>query len=173
MTGERGFRLAASKIVDLAEAEARARAWRESGSTIVYTNGCFDLLHAGHVRMLEAARGQGDALIVGMNSDESARRVKGPGRPVIRERERAEALAALECVDLVVVFGEETSLPVLQSLRPEVWVKGGDYQIDTVNQAERAFVEEYGGRVALTEHVQGVSTSDIIARIRKLSPNSD
>jgi rfaE bifunctional protein nucleotidyltransferase chain/domain len=162
------FTPTASKIVSVPEAQKQADAWRAQGRSIAYTNGCFDLLHAGHVRTLEAARATADALVVGVNSDESARRIKPPGRPVIPERERAELVAALSCVDLVVIFAETTSLPVIQALRPEVWVKGGDYVIETVNQEERAYVESYGGQVAVVAHVAGVSTTDIIARIKEL-----
>jgi D-beta-D-heptose 7-phosphate kinase/D-beta-D-heptose 1-phosphate adenosyltransferase len=157
-----------SKVVSVEEAAARARRWRADGRTVVYSNGCFDLLHMGHVHTLAAARDMGDALIVGVNGDASARQLKGPGRPVFSERERAGMVAALACVDLVVIFPEPTSLSVLEALRPEVWAKGGDYVLDTVNQQERALVEAYGGRVALTGRVRGASTTEIIARIKRL-----
>jgi rfaE bifunctional protein nucleotidyltransferase chain/domain len=157
-----------AKVVSLEEAKARAERWRSEGKTIVYTNGCFDVLHVGHVRTLTAARRMGDALIVGINGDRSARRLKGPGRPVFPEGDRAEMVAALECADLVVVFPDLTSLPVLRELRPDVWAKGGDYVVDTVNQEERAFVESYGGRVALASRVPDSSTTEVIARIRAL-----
>lgn len=156
------------KIVSLAEAQRQVAAWREEGRSVAYANGCFDLLHPGHVRTLESARALADALVVGVNGDGSARRLKGPGRPIIPERARAEMVAALACVDLVVVFAELSSLGVLKALRPEVWVKGGDYDMATVNQEERAFVEGYGGRVALAEHVPGMSATDIIARVKGL-----
>jgi rfaE bifunctional protein nucleotidyltransferase chain/domain len=162
------LRSATSKIVSREEARARAAGWRSAGKTIVYTNGCFDLLHAGHVRTLEWAKGQGDVLIVGINGDESARRLKGPDRPVLGERERAEVVAALECVDLVVVYPELTSMGMLAGLRPEVWVKGGDYALESVNQEERAYVESYGGRVAVGEHVPGASTTDIVERVKRI-----
>jgi len=158
----------ASKIVALPEATQRVAEWRKAGKTVAYTNGCFDLLHAGHVRTLEGAKGLADFLIVGINGDQSARRLKGPGRPIMPERERAQIIAALGCVDLVVIYPEESSLPTIQALKPEVWVKGGDYNLDTVHQEERACVESYGGRVALAEHVAGVSTSEIISQIRRL-----
>jgi len=162
------FETTRGKIVSLEEAQARVARWRAQGLRIAYTNGCFDLLHAGHVRTLETARGLADALVVGMNSDASARRLKGPGRPVVPENERAEMLAALAAVDLVIVFPEDTSRGVIAALRPEVWVKGGDYDPATVNQEEKAFVEGYGGRVALAGRVEGLSTSDLVARIRDL-----
>ena len=162
------FETTRAKIVSLEEAQARVARWRAQGLRIAYTNGCFDLLHAGHVRTLETARGLADALVVGMNSDASARQLKGPGRPIVTEEARAEMLAALVAVDLVIVFPEDTSRGVIAALRPEVWVKGGDYDPATVNQEEKAFVEGYGGRVALAGRVEGLSTSDLVARIRDL-----
>src|SRR5574340_722261 len=122
----------AGKVVSLAQAVTRAAAWRARGARIAYTNGCFDLLHSGHVNTLETARSQAEVLVVGMNSDASARRLKGAGRPIIPEQERARMLAALAAVDLVVIFPEDTSMAVIEALRPEVWVKGGDYRPDTV-----------------------------------------
>ena len=166
MCEQQGFETTRGKIVSLEEAQARVARWRAQGLRIAYTNGCFDLLHAGHVRTLETARGLADALVVGMNSDASARRLKGPGRPIVPEEARAEMLAALAAVDLVIVFPEDTSMAVIAALRPEVWVKGGDYDPAAVNQEEKAFVEGYGGRVALAGRVEGLSTSDLIARIR-------
>lgn len=168
MNEPRPFTPTADKIVPVSEAGRQVAEWRARGRQIVYTNGCFDILHAGHVRTLEAARQYGDALIVGINGDESARRLKGPGRPIFGERDRAAMIAALACVDLVVVFAELSSLPMLDALRPDIWVKGGDYSLDTVNQEERAFVEGYGGRVALAPKVGGVSTTDIVERIARL-----
>jgi D-beta-D-heptose 7-phosphate kinase/D-beta-D-heptose 1-phosphate adenosyltransferase len=171
MKGEReevaGFRRAADKIVPRDDAAARVSRWRAEGKRIAFTNGCFDLLHAGHVRTLEAARQEGDVLIVGLNSDESARRLKGPGRPIFGERERAEVIAGLGCVDLVVIYPELSARSLIDALRPEVWVKGGDYLLETVNQEERAFVEGYGGRVVLGERVEGLSTTELIARLRR------
>ena len=167
MSAEREFTPTTSKIVSLEEAQARVAAWRAEGKVVAYANGCFDLLHLGHVRTLEHARQQGDVLVVGINSDASARQLKGPGRPVVPERERAGMVAALACVDLVVVFSETSSLPVIEALRPEVWAKGGDYNIDSVNQEERAFVESYGGRVALAGYVPDLSSTDRIAEIKR------
>lgn len=169
MSEGRGFLPTNRKIVSLAEAARMLSQRRASGGAVACTNGCFDLMHAGHVRTLESARAQADVLVVGVNSDDSARRIKGEGWPIVPEQDRAELVAALACVDVVVVFGEETSLGVLQALRPEVWVKGGDYTLDTVNQEERAYVESYGGRVVLGQRVPSISTTDIIARIADLA----
>jgi rfaE bifunctional protein nucleotidyltransferase chain/domain len=168
MSGEGRFRRAGSKIVSLEEAQRRLEEWRGEGKTVAYANGCFDLLHLGHVRTLESAKREADVLVVGVNGDVSARRLKGAGRPVMGEEERAELVGAMECVDLVVVFRELTSMGVLEALRPEGWVKGGDYVLDSVNQQERAYVESYGGRVALGERVPGVSTTDVVARVRRM-----
>ncbi len=156
------------KIVSLPEAQARVAAWRQQGQRVAYTNGCFDLLHAGHVRTLETARAAGDVLVVAMNSDASARRLKGPTRPVVPEQARAELLAALAAVDLVVIFEEDTPLAIVQALRPEVWVKGGDYDRGTVNQQEKAFVESYGGTVTLAGHLPGFSTTELLTRLQTL-----
>jgi rfaE bifunctional protein nucleotidyltransferase chain/domain len=168
VTNAFGFQPTTSKIVSREEAAAKVVEWRAEGRKIAYTNGCFDIIHAGHVQTLEDARGHGDVLVVGLNSDGSARRLKGPGRPVFSERERAEMVAALAAVDLVVIFPEDSSLPLIEALKPDVWVKGGDYVIDTVNQQERAFVESYGGQVALGRKVEGSSTTDVIARVKSL-----
>jgi len=168
MTSPNPFSPAAVKIVTLAEAQRRAEAWRVDEKTIAYANGCFDLFHIGHLRTLESARQEADVLVVGINGDKSARQLKGPGHPIVAERERAEIVAALACVDLVVVFQELSSLAVIQALKPDVWAKGGDYNIGTVNQAERAYVEGYGGRVVLGERVTGRSSTDTIARIKRL-----
>jgi len=169
MSEGRGFVPTTRKIVSLAEAARVLSERRASGCAVAYTNGCFDLMHAGHVRTLESARAQAEVLVVGVDSDDSARRIKGEGRPIVPEQDRAELVAALACVDLVVVFGDETSLGVLAALRPEVWVKGGDYTLETVNQEERAFVQSYGGRVVLGQRVPSISTTDIIARIEALA----
>lgn len=137
--------------------------YRMKGKTVVFTNGCFDLLHAGHVHYLQKARALGDLLVLGLNSDESIRLLKGPLRPLIGEEERAHLLAALGCVDYVVVFNEETPLELLQQLRPQILVKGGDYQPDQVVGKE--LVESYGGRVELIQFVDGKSTTNIIDKV--------
>ena len=136
---------------------ARARA---RGGTVVATGGCFDLLHAGHVRMLEAARALGDCLVVLLNSDESVRRLKGADRPLVPEEDRAAVLGALACVDAVVVFDEDTPEAALERLRPDVWAKGGDYTAEELPETE--VLERYGGRVAILPYVAGRSTSRLI-----------
>lgn len=136
---------------------------RARGKKVVFTNGCFDLLHVGHVKYLQKARELGDILVVGLNTDSSVRRLKGESRPLIEERERAHILAALGCVDYVVLFDEDTPIRLIEALRPAVLVKGGDYSADQV--VGRELVESMGGRVALIDFVDGRSTSRIIEKI--------
>lgn len=137
---------------------------KRNGKRVVFTNGCFDVLHPGHIRSLEAARGLGDCLIVGLNGDESVRALKGPGRPVIPADERAEILASLECVDAVVVFEDLTPQKVIASLLPDVLVKGADWPGNQIVGREE--VEGAGGKVVLVEVFQGYSTTEILKRIR-------
>ena len=143
----------------------RWRAERKGG--VVFTNGVFDLLHPGHIDVLIAARAAGDALVVGVNSDASVRRLKGPSRPVRTEAERAYVLAALECVDLVVIFAEDTPLQLVTRLRPDVIVKGGDYAEDTIVGASE--VKAWGGRVVVVPLTPGQSTTRIIERMSESS----
>ena len=138
---------------------------RQQGKNVVFTNGCFDLLHVGHVKYLQKARTFGDLLVLGLNSDASVRRLKGEKRPLIGEAERAHILAALDCVDYVVVFDEDTPLRLIEALRPAVLVKGGDYTPEGV--VGKDVVEAYGGRVELVEFVDGRSTTNIIDKILK------
>lgn len=144
------------------EAQALVARWREEGHTVALANGVFDLLHVGHVRYLEAARGLADRLIVAVNSDASTRAYKGPTRPVIPEAERAELIAALRCVDAVLIFEEPDVRRVIRTLKPDVHVKGTDYTPETI--PERAEVEAYGGRVAVAGDPKNHSTTDIIGR---------
>jgi D-beta-D-heptose 7-phosphate kinase/D-beta-D-heptose 1-phosphate adenosyltransferase len=137
---------------------------KRNGKGVVFTNGCFDLLHPGHIRSLEAARALGDVLIIGLNSDESVRSLKGPGRPVIPAEERAEILASLECVDAVLIFDELTPQKVIAALLPDVLVKGGDWPGDQI--VGRDEVEGAGGKVVLIEVVPGYSTTEILKKIR-------
>jgi D-beta-D-heptose 7-phosphate kinase/D-beta-D-heptose 1-phosphate adenosyltransferase len=136
---------------------------RQRGRTVVFTNGCFDLLHAGHVKYLQKARAYGDLLVLGLNSDASVQRLKGEKRPLIGQKERAHILAALDCVDYVVIFDEDTPLRLLQAIKPAVLVKGADYTPDQV--VGKDLVESYGGRVELVEFVDGKSTTNIIEKI--------
>ena len=138
---------------------------RRGGKRLVFTNGHFDLLHVGHVDYLQKARALGDALFVGVNGDASSRRLKGAGRPIVPARERARLLAALRCVDAVVIFESDTARDLLAALQPDIYAKGGDYASKPL--PERAVVEEYGGRVELIEFLAGWSTSRLIAQIRE------
>jgi D-beta-D-heptose 7-phosphate kinase/D-beta-D-heptose 1-phosphate adenosyltransferase len=136
---------------------------RQKGKTIVFTNGCFDLLHVGHVKYLQKARHLGDLLVLGLNSDASIRRLKGPKRPLLGEEERAHILAALNCIDFVVIFDEDTPLELIRALRPDILVKGGDYTADGV--VGKKIVESYGGHVELIQFVDGKSTTNIINKV--------
>ena len=149
---------------ELASLVSERAAWRAARRTVVLTNGCFDLLHPGHVALLEAARGQGDILVVAMNSDASVRGLKGAGRPLIPESERAEVLLALEPVDRVVMYEDPTPLAVIEALLPDVLVKGADWAADAI--VGRAEVEAAGGRVERVPLVSGRSTSTLVDRIR-------
>jgi rfaE bifunctional protein nucleotidyltransferase chain/domain len=144
-------------------AEALAARVRAEGATVVATGGCFDLLHAGHVRMLEAARALGDCLIVCLNSDASVRRLKGPDRPVVEEADRAAVLAALACVDAVAIFEEDDPCAVLTRLRPHVWVKGGDYGVGDLPEA--AVIAGWGGQAVIVPYVPGHSTTRLIEEV--------
>lgn len=154
-----------SVILTLEEAILRFGREKRNGRRVVFTNGCFDLLHPGHIRSLESARKLGDALIVGLNSDASVRQLKGPGRPVLPERERAEILAAFECVDAVVIFDEPTPREVIARLLPDVLVKGGDWAGDKIVGREE--VEAGGGKVVSISVVPGYSTTAILQKIRE------
>ena len=151
---------------ELREERARLRA---AGRRLVFTNGCFDILHVGHVRYLAAARRLGDALLVAINSDRSVRELKGAGRPVMNERERAEMLAALRAVDYVTIFDELSPRQLITEILPDVLVKGGDYQLDEIHGREE--VEAAGGRVLSLPFVEGASTSSIIERIKTVISN--
>ncbi len=137
---------------------------RAKGAAVVFTNGCFDVLHAGHVRYLTKARAMGDFLVIGLNSDASVRRLKGEGRPIVSEADRAEVLDALRAVDIVTIFDETTAEELVRLVKPDVYVKGGDYSIDTLPEAK--IVQEAGGRVELIPFVEGHSTTNVIERIK-------
>ncbi|MBI5477444.1 MAG: D-glycero-beta-D-manno-heptose 1-phosphate adenylyltransferase [Deltaproteobacteria bacterium] len=153
------------KTLTMDEAVRRRQWWLAQKRRVVFTNGCFDLLHVGHLALLRHAASLGDVLLVAINSDDSVRRLKGAGRPVVPEEGRARLVAALECVDAVVCFEEDTPLEVLERLRPDVLVKGADYGLDEV--VGRALVESYGGRVVLVPLVPDHSTSTLVSRIRE------
>jgi len=152
-----------SKIVDLPTLRSLAEQWRREGKRIVHTNGCFDLLHVGHVRYLQQARALGDVLVVALNSDSSVRQLKGPTRPIITESERAEILAAFECVDCIIVFPELVPDEVIKALCPDVHVKGGDYTAETLPEAP--LVRSLGGEIAIIPLVEGKSTTQIIQHL--------
>ena len=141
---------------------------RARGLKLVVTNGCFDLLHAGHVTYLETARNFGDALLVGLNGDASVRELKGPGRPVNAEQDRAAVLAALECVSGVCIFAEKRATRFLAAAQPDIYVKGGDYTADTLDQDERRTVEQAGGRIVIVPMVPGKSTTTLLTRMASL-----
>ncbi len=156
------------KVADLKEAVSRLSRWRQTDQRIVFTNGCFDLLHPGHVSLLHQARHLGDRLIVGLNTDASIQRLKGPQRPILPGQDRAAILSALEDVDMVVFFDEDTPLNLIEQLKPDILVKGADYRIEEV--VGREAVEAYGGQVRLVDILDGHSTTTIV---RKLSTNGD
>lgn len=137
---------------------------RQQNKKVIFTNGCFDILHAGHVRYLERAKALGDCLVIGLNSDASVRALKGDSRPINSEEDRAEVLGALRAVDYVVVFGDETAENLIAKVRPDIYVKGGDYTVETLPEAK--VVLGYGGKIELVPLVTGRSSSNIINRIK-------
>ena len=155
------------KIVSLEQLPAWREALREAGQRLVATNGCFDLLHAGHVTYLEQAATLGDVLLIGCNGDESVRQLKGPSRPLNSEADRALVLAALESVGAVAVFPEKRADNLLRLAKPDVYVKGGDYTPETLDADERAVVESGGGEVVIIPFVSGKSTTSIIERMKE------
>jgi len=154
-----------ARVLSLHQAIFRFAREKRNGRQVVFTNGCFDLLHPGHLETLENARGLGDALVVGVNSDRSVREMKGAGRPIVPQRERAEVLAALACVDAVVIFDEPTPRETVAALLPDVLVKGGDWSSDRIVGREE--VEAAGGRVVSVPVLAGYSTSAMVEKIRK------
>ena len=156
------------KIIPGDKLPAWRAALRASGKKLVVTNGCFDILHLGHVRYLESARNLGDALLVGVNGDDSARQLKGKGHPVNPEEDRAAVLAALASVDGVCIFADKTATPFLLAAQPDIYVKGGDYTLDTLNQEERRAVARVGGKIAIIPPVPGKSTTALLEKISRL-----
>ena len=153
------------KILPFGALAAWRGALRASGKKLAVTNGCFDLLHAGHVAYLEAARNEADALLVGLNGDDSVRHLKGEGRPFNHELDRAAVLAALAAVDAVTIFPEADATRFLALAQPDIYVKGGDYRLDTLNPAEVQAVQQAGGRIVLIPFVEGRSTSSLVQKI--------
>jgi rfaE bifunctional protein nucleotidyltransferase chain/domain len=156
-----------TKIIDMNELAQRARELRAAGKKLVATNGCFDLLHVGHVRYLQAARRLGDVLAVGLNGDRSVRELKGSGRPINNEHDRAEVLAALECVDFVAIFPEMRATEFILAARPAIYAKGGDYTSETLNAEERAALQEVGAEIRIIPFEKGYSTSLLLEQLRK------
>lgn len=149
-----------SKIVSVASLQTKIKAHKRAGKRIAFTNGCFDILHLGHVSYLEKAKGHDRVLIVGVNSDASVRRLKGAGRPVNGQSARAQVLAALSCVDYVTVFNKDTPLELIKRIKPDILIKGADWKDKPVAGAD--FVQKHGGRVQFIEFVKGYSTSNIL-----------
>jgi D-glycero-beta-D-manno-heptose 1-phosphate adenylyltransferase len=156
------------KIIPWDELPAWRARLRDQKRKLVVTNGCFDLLHTGHVTYLESARNLGDALLVGMNSDDAVRGLKGPNRPVNNETDRALVLAALESLTGVCIFNERTATRFLAAAKPDIYVKGGDYTLDTLNKDERRTVEEAGGKIIIIPFVPGKSTTALLQKIARL-----
>jgi rfaE bifunctional protein nucleotidyltransferase chain/domain len=154
-----------SKLMEMEKLAARTAELRAAGKKVVFTNGCFDLLHVGHVRYLRAARELGDVLAVGINGDDSVRELKGPNRPLNNERDRAELVAALECVDLVTIFPEARATRLLEMVRPAIYAKGGDYTPATLNAEERAMLEKIGTDIRIIPFEAGYSTSLMLEKL--------
>lgn len=155
-------------VLDSSDAAAVAAELRATGRSLVFTNGCFDLLHGGHVDYLRRAKALGDILVVGLNGDDSVRQLKGPDRPILPEADRALVLAALRAVDFVVIFPELTAEALVAAIRPDIYVKGGDWGAGHKTAPEVRIVEGYGGRVVYLPYLPGKSTSEIITKIRAL-----
>src|SRR6478672_13966471 len=153
------------KIITLDELREKSERLRSTGKRVVATNGCFDILHVGHVRYLAAARKLGDVLVVGLNGDDSVRQLKGRARPVNRERDRAEVLTALESVDYVTIFPQKRATNFLRAAQPAVYAKGGDYTADTLDLEERAVLDEFGTRIEIIPFERGYSTSELLTKI--------
>jgi D-glycero-beta-D-manno-heptose 1-phosphate adenylyltransferase len=156
-----------AKIIGMDELAERAKELRAAGKKLVATNGCFDLLHVGHVRYLQAARALGDLLAVGLNGDRSVRQLKGSGRPITSENDRAEVLAALQCVDLVTIFPEMRATQFIAASKPAIYVKGGDYSSETLDEEERAVLKEIGAEIRIIPFEAGYSTSRLLEQICK------
>ena len=161
LSGAAGFE--ESKIVELSEAAAIAATIKKKNKKVVFTNGCFDLIHYGHIQYLRKSKKLGDRLVVGLNSDASVKKLKGAGRPLLSEHDRAHILAALDCVDMVVIFGEKTPLKLIKAIKPDILVKGGDYSVDQIVGHKE--IEKWGGSVLTLPYIKGNSTTGIIQKI--------
>lgn len=166
MRAHRGSYLLKTKIKNLKELKKIVFTFKNKGKKIIFTNGCFDLFHYGHIKYLEDAKGKGDILVVAINSDSSVRRIKGNKRPIINEQERLRTVAALESVNYAVLFSEDTPIKVIKSLKPDILVKGADW--DEKDIVGRDFVLSYGGRVSTIKLVKGLSTTNLIKKIAKI-----
>lgn len=157
--------MSTGKILSVPDAVTRIYELRKEGKKIVFTNGCFDLLHVGHIRYLREAKKLGDVLVIGLNSDSSVKKIKGAGRPIQNEKDRAEILSALEMVDYVVIFGEQTPEKLILKLKPDIQAKGGDYKLENI--PEKRALESCGGKLKILTLVDCESTTDLIEKIRK------
>ena len=168
MKNSHSLRVATGKIITRTELAKAVEEAKSAGMTVVFTNGCFDILHVGHVRYLQEARSMGDLLVVGVNTDDSVRKLKGPDRPINAETDRAEVLAALECVDYVTLFAEDTPIELISAIRPNIQVKGGDYAPEDLPEAE--IMRSIGGRVEIipfsATDSEGLSTTKTISSIK-------
>ena len=156
-----------TKIIGMNELAERSKELRAAGKKLIATNGCFDLLHVGHVRYLQAAGALGDGLVVGLNGDRSVGELKGIGRPINNERDRAEVLAALECIDLITIFPEIRATQFISASMPAVYVKGGDYSSETLNAEERAMLQKIGAEIRIIPFEKGYSTSLLLEKLRR------
>jgi rfaE bifunctional protein nucleotidyltransferase chain/domain len=154
-----------AKIMELEALKEEIEAKKEAGELIVFTNGCFDILHVGHIRYLKKAASLGDKLVLAVNSDSSVRKLKGQARPFVPEAERLEMLAALEMIDYLILFSEIDAKNLLEEIQPQIYVKGGDYRIEDLPEAETVY--NYGGKIVLVTEIKGKSTTNIIKKIRQ------
>ena len=154
------------KLVDLEQLGAILADLRQAGQRVVFTNGCFDIIHPGHILHLQQARQEGDVLVVALNSDQSIRQLKGPDRPVFNQQERATVLAALEPVDYITIFDTPRVTSIIQAIRPDVYVKGGDYTLDTLVPEERQLLEQCGTKIVILPEIGSFSTTGVIERVR-------
>ena len=155
-----------NKIVELSEISGIVSACKKAGETVVATSGCFDILHAGHVQYLEKAKGYGDILVIFLNSDESVKLLKGNDRPIVPEKERAEVLSGLGCVDYICIFSEKDPRKCIENVKPDIWVKGADYK--GVDIPEKSVLNSYGGKIEYAEFKEGCSSTNIIEKIKSI-----